>query len=500
MAIPTITTDITQIDPCDTTTNIASWGVGAKFAAEPDIYLEGSGSVGLPVKSTGDGGYGPAGFTSFDATANLILIWVFTIPGFISTTSTCYLRVGSNGDFTNHYGDFNIGDRDALWVNGAWRLFALDVNRGADSTTGSPSYTAVDAIGFGANYVSTSSKASVSAIDNVMKGTYVEVTGVTSSSANHSFTASTNTITRGSGSFTTDGFEAGDTIEVSGTVSNDGFYTLATVGTTTMTTNESLTTESSVASNIDGFVTFQDIINYDVAQDSWYGVVSVNRDGGYEINYDLRIGDQSGSSRAAFISRGESVTFAEQPLDTATTPSLRLKTYQDTSAVTKFIVGQSSGTGDNRVGFGGSVFGQVNDVLTENAKIDLSAAIDTMEFFGSVVLGVGLGADFADDTGHYLTNVTFDNCGQVDLGLIEARNLVFTGYSGSLAALLWSDSINIKNSQFLANYTGIEHRSHYGSPYDYYGLTFSGNDYDVYNSSGSYTTTTTSTTTTTTTT
>ena len=50
-----------------------------------------------------------------------------------------------------------------------------------------------------------------------------------------SFTASTRTITAASSNFTTLGFQVGDIIRVSGSVSNDGQLTVATVGTTTMT-------------------------------------------------------------------------------------------------------------------------------------------------------------------------------------------------------------------------------------------------------------------------
>lgn len=52
--------------------------------------------------------------TLFDATANKILLWVFAIPGFISTTSPMYIRVESSGNFTSNYGDFYIGVQSTL--------------------------------------------------------------------------------------------------------------------------------------------------------------------------------------------------------------------------------------------------------------------------------------------------------------------------------------------------------------------------------------------------
>jgi len=65
-----------------------------------------------------------------------------------------------------------------------------------------------------------------------------------SSTSTLAFTSGTNTITRNSGNFTADLYIVGQTIEITGTSSNNGTYTVATVSTTTMTVNESLVTES----------------------------------------------------------------------------------------------------------------------------------------------------------------------------------------------------------------------------------------------------------------
>lgn len=64
------------------------------------------------------------------------------------------------------------------------------------------------------------------------------------------FATGTNTITRAAGNFTTDTYFVGGTIVVSGTASNNGTYTIATVGTTTITVNEALATESANASAV----------------------------------------------------------------------------------------------------------------------------------------------------------------------------------------------------------------------------------------------------------
>jgi hypothetical protein len=150
--------------------------------------------------------------------------------------------------------------------------------------------------------------------------------------------------------------------------------------------------------------------------------------------------------------------------------------------------GDSTGTGDDRVGFSGSIFTE-NDTFTGcDSSIDLSAAVDSVWCFGSSFLGIGGGVSYAADTDHLVTNCVFDNCGQVDLGSVEARNLTFSGYdSASDAALLWNANIDVENSRFLANAnsssdaSAIEHPD--AGEFDYTNLTFAGNDYDVHNSS-----------------
>jgi len=76
------------------------------------------------------------------------------------------------------------------------------------------------------------------------------VTETVSSSTDHSFTAGTKTITRAAGSFTADGFATDDIIVIAGTANNDGTYTVDTIGTTTMTVDETIVDEATVVSTI----------------------------------------------------------------------------------------------------------------------------------------------------------------------------------------------------------------------------------------------------------
>jgi hypothetical protein len=495
MAIPTIATDLTLLHNMDSKTGLSAWGSNslAKWGVTSDIALENALALGLAPNSTGDTGIGYHHGSNVDLTANRLYVWVKIVSasGFLqtfgSTPAGVYIRVTSDTSGWTNYNDFYVGGSDIAWCNGDWHLIVLDCNRTADRTNGTVTKSALRGFGVGFNLTATASKSDVVIVDIMRYGTYMEVTGVTSSSANHSFTAGTNTITRGSGSFTTDGFEIGDTIRIVGTVSNDGEYELATVGTTTMTTTGGITTESSVASNIDGGITMEAMFQKDgPTDDNWYGFVSKNRDGDYEINSDLRIGDQSGSSRTFFISRGETIIFADQPTGTAAS-HLRLKTYEDTGN-TILVMGQSTGTGDSRVGFGGSTIKQDRTLFGSQCEVDLSVAIDTMECFGSQFQLINGGVNFANDGSHYLTNTNFSTCGQVDIYGVEARNLEFSGYTESTdAALLWrSGTTDIKASRFLSNTRAIEHDT--AGSFTYNGLTFAANTYDIVNSISATTT------------
>ncbi len=492
MAVPVLTTDYTSLSAFDSTTGLSTWGGNAlsKWGLTQDFVREGTYSFALAPKTTGDSGMGITTGSNINLSTNRLYMWINIVsPSFVSSVSSkgVYVRIcTSSSSWTSDYNDYYVGGSDVAWVGAGWHLIALDCNRTADASSGTTTLTTIRRVGIGFNIQAAASKSDIICCDQWWYGTYVEATGVTSSSASHSFTTGTNTIARASGSFTTDGFEVGDTVRVDGTASNDGEYTLATVGTTTMTTNESLITESSVTSTVDAGITLESIYTEDgPTQDYWYGIVTKDRNGNYEINGKLIIGDQSGSARTLFVSRGDPVVLADQPLSTSSAEQ-GIFAVEDTTANTRVLFGESTGTGDNRVGFGGSSVRQDAEyvaTMTDGAALgtlDLSVSIDECEVFGTVFQDVNDGISFANNTSHYVTNCIFNNCGQIDLYASEARGLSFLNYSGGVdtGALLWRSSVtNVEQSSFLANTRGIEHTVT-GSA-DYTNLEFAGNTYDV---------------------
>jgi len=490
MAVPTITEDFTDWDDAENVSTWSGWGANAsKWDDEGDIYKEGTQSVGLQPSSTGDSGFGVyKSGTTFDATSNIILIWVYITPGFVlgSGSYGVYVRIGSGTGWTADYEDYLVGGSDVAWVGKGWHLIALDAgNRAADRSNGSPSLTACNRIGVGFNVAATASKSTVLAIDLMQYGTSYAVTGVSSSDSAvdgldfNDNGASADTITRSDGgSFVTDGWEAGDMAVVSGTSSNDGEYEVVTVAAATLTlsTGDLAATELNVtAAFVDAPISFADIIAKDEADDSWFGIVQRNPDGDIVINGPLTIGDASSTARTLFRSRNERVVKADQPI----TPVLEF--VEGASAWTQVEIGQSTGTGDDRVGFAGSLFTVDNVFLGEGWSIDFSDAIDALGVFGTTFSYITEGVLFANDSGHYVTNCEFKACGQVDVYAVECRNLTFSGFvSTTSAALLWRPGVTdtaIKNSRFLANSRAILHTTSGTATYN--ALFFSGNDYDV---------------------
>lgn len=505
-----VLSSLSSIDPGDSISNWSGWGQNSgKWALEADIIKEGSGSIGLAPSQTGDGGYGYDSISpGIDLTSNLLMIWVYTTPGFASVMASygVYVRVCSGSSWTTEYSDFKVGGSDVAWFGRGWHLIVLDCNRTRDRGTGTTSFSSITRVGIGFNITATASKSTIMAIDAMYYGTGIEVTGTSLIDASNGIDLNDNggsddSIDRNDGgSFVTDGWEIGDFVKVTGATDSDddGVYEITGVAASTLTipTGSFTTGETAgTAIKILCSITLEDIYQKDgPTDDNWYGVIDKDPSGAYIVNYPLVIGDASGSNDIFFLSRGESIVLADQPLDG--TREDYLITAEDTGE-THLLFGDSSGTGDDRVGFKGSVIvgqgtvfddgGSTSSSVKTPRGVDFSAEITSQEVFGTSFVGCDGGIDLAATaSGHYLTTLTFDGCGQVDIGGAEARNITFAGYLESTgAALLWNESIDLELSNFLANSQAIEHPSAAGTPYAYTGLTFAGNTYDINNTSGS---------------
>lgn len=210
-----------------------------------------------------------------------------------------------------------------------------------------------------------------------------------------------------------------------------------------------------------------------------YGICMEYQPGVYGLQGDVIVGDKTGTTTTYFKDDSATVVF----MDTGAS-AYNFDVVGNTTGTNTFIDGVVVGTGDTRTGRSGSTYLNAGPQVTA----DLSDAnVDVLTLYGTKFQLIDQGITFGTDTTHVLAGVVFQASGQVDLGSVITRNVTFSETTATDAALLWNESINIKNSNFIANTTGagVEHPSAAGTPYSYDNLQFSGNTNDVNNTSGS---------------
>lgn len=81
---------------------------------------------------------------------------------------------------------------------------------------------------------------------------FAEVARTTSVSLTYDHVSSPNTVSRAAGSFVTDGFEAGMSLDVANTTANDARYTVGTVAALSMTIAEQFNSSETITSSLTG--------------------------------------------------------------------------------------------------------------------------------------------------------------------------------------------------------------------------------------------------------
>ena len=214
------------------------------------------------------------------------------------------------------------------------------------------------------------------------------------------------------------------------------------------------------------------------ATNAW-GVVNKYK-GVYYIQGKLNFGSTSAAQATYFKEVGKSLIFQDNPV---TASFYELKTLTNADADTEVYFGESSG-------ISGCIMGVESASQTAKYVIDLSPSQRTkIGIYGCTIKRSGNISLPPYDASYSrkVLNASFEGCGQIDPDScpMETCNVISTASID--AALLWNENIDIINVNFIGNTAGagIEHPSAAGSPYAYDGLLFSGNTYDVYNSSGS---------------
>jgi len=226
--------------------------------------------------------------------------------------------------------------------------------------------------------------------------------------------------------------------------------------------------------------TFLEVANDDASTASGkaYGIIREIQPGVYGIQGQVEFGD-SGTGNSYFLDKDAIVIFEDNG---AGDSFYKFSLVANSTGTNSFVLGVKQGTGDTALGANGVTIQSSGPGVT----FDLDATnFNTVNMYGGKLYNINDSINLSTNTAHEFIGVTVDQSTQVVANQCVIRNCTFSGHSGTDAALLWNSTINIKycafngNSDATNNPAGIEHTAT-GVTVSYVGLTFSGNDNDVY--------------------
>lgn len=237
---------------------------------------------------------------------------------------------------------------------------------------------------------------------------------------------------------------------------------------------------------------WKDVVDYCIDYPNRAWGMFIEKEGIYFVQGKIYIGNTTQTANVSFKDSGRIIQWAKSeyyysggwvtsyPID-----ACGIEIQDAASYTTEFEDGILVGTDKGRAGsqFTG------NSIL--NVSLDLYAgnnAGSTTKLYGTGFKDLTGTLIWGNDSNHLFYSGVINKCNQFNpIGAPILRNCTFAETDDTDAALLWNENIDIKDCNFIANTLGaaIEMPSVSGTPYNYDNLQFSGNTYDVYNSSGS---------------
>ena len=248
MATPTFTHDLTTITDGETVTGWVAVG-GAMLALDPDTFIQGSNSIGIPATANSVVGAVFNIGSTVDLSNKHLFIWVnCAVPGKVANFAAGGLRIRVAGATATNYGEWIVGGKDIPWcAEGKWRMIVVDCNKTFDFTGGTPpAITAIQHVGVVALTTSALMQGFAVNIDIMRYGTKFGVSGGTD----------------------------GDPVTLQNIFDQDF--------------------EVDPTNNV-------------------FGLVTKNRAGTFEINGELRLGIEIGAGNTVFSSQNELIIFQDQP-------------------------------------------------------------------------------------------------------------------------------------------------------------------------------------------
>lgn len=330
MATPTLTFGGTTRSTAESTTNWIGLGGLMTPLAVTDFFRQGTASVGSDAKTANRRGVAYTGGTSFDATTNLIGIWVWvasenSVNTFENGGVRVYLSSSTSAD--TNYEEYSIGGSNVDWVGKGWRFFVIDYN-----------------------YLSANFAPALSS------GTYVPST-TTTVGASCDFTS-------------TLGRADGMAVDIIRNWSNTTPLVEATGGTSSDP------------------ITLQGIVDQDGAggADTHYGAIYQDANGNKLLNAQLTVGDVSGSSNTYLKDTNSEIIIAQdQPVGDDHTG---IDIDHDTGT-TEIIFGTKVGTGLSSVGADGFTLLKSDKNFEKNVFFTTRGTnINTFGLYGCTTIGI----------------------------------------------------------------------------------------------------------------
>jgi len=241
---------------------------------------------------------------------------------------------------------------------------------------------------------------------------------------------------------------------------------------------------------------WQEVIDYctDYSNRAW-GVVQ-EKDGIAYVYGNITVG---GTVATTFTNSGKVIKYGNYEYWTGTGTTFQssisdgfhgLTITDNGTAVTQFVDGVEVGTaGSGRSGstYIGSDGSNTTFSLRGTTATSYTSFYNTS--FINITGGISGSTDWGDSANDELYSCTFSGCGQVaPNGSVPIRNFFFTETTSSSGSLLWTANIDIEDSNFIANTTGagVQISTDHGSDgtETFINLRFSGNTFDVNNTTG----------------
>ena len=214
----------------------------------------------------------------------------------------------------------------------------------------------------------------------------------------------------------------------------------------------------------------------------------------YYVQGRITLGDNVGTTASTLTDLDKVVVFESKKymnsssawVDAVATGFHGLRRVGNNTNGTSLQFGTKVGTGDTASGRNGLTILSAGQNVTIDFDDGHTGTGRDLKLYGTTFRYIQTLIQVGNVGTFEFIGCTVDQCAKLEPQITIVRALVLSNTLSTTGALLWNESINIKYSNFIANTTGaaIDHPSAAGTPYSYTAMMFSGNTYDVRNSSG----------------